>query len=423
MGFGYDENENIGVEKTSLGEFFLCLEDQLRFVSGLLPLEDGLELEDVLRPNLVVGDPGVGKTCGIISVIDKVNKELPPEKKFGMKKILLGQTVVGSLEGIPVVNNSTGEVVRVQMPDLPVAERDGEYGVLFLDEITTADEAQIQPALGLADDTRSIGTYTLPEHWVVVAAGNGPSCANFLQLHDMTLSRFVAFDIQYDYKKDWRAWAHANNINNLIIAFLNFSPDWILKVITSDGDKSGKQFACPRTWSRLSKELTKRAIAKRPVGQGELQSFASRIIGIDAARAFASFASFSSKISISPDDIIDGKVTKGDPNTTNEEFHIIIQQLFKRIQAVLKNTKDSDGCYPEDTYIKVANMVTYIISFSDFSLDNSVGAIRELFNEVPDARDVVGDNESFPSYCPAFEDFIFKYSDVILNEDVDLNSI
>ena len=136
---------------------------------------------------MVLGDPGIGKTCGIVSIIDELNAQLPADKKLGFKKILLGQTVVGSLSGIPVINNQTSEVKRVQAPDLPIAERDGEYGVLFLDEITTADEAQVQPALGLCDDTRNIGTYQLPEHWVVVAAGNGPSCANFIELHDMTL--------------------------------------------------------------------------------------------------------------------------------------------------------------------------------------------------------------------------------------------
>ena len=98
---------------------------------------------------LIVGLPGIGKTCGIISSIKEMNKRLPAEKQLGFKKILLGQTVVGSLSGIPV-SRPDGTVVRIQIPDLPNPERDGEYGVLFLDEITTADEMQIQPALGLA---------------------------------------------------------------------------------------------------------------------------------------------------------------------------------------------------------------------------------------------------------------------------------
>ena len=58
------------------------------------------------------------------------------------------------MQGIPVALPN-GKTVRVQMPDLPDPERDGEYGVLFLDEITTADEMQVQPALGLALPTAS----------------------------------------------------------------------------------------------------------------------------------------------------------------------------------------------------------------------------------------------------------------------------
>ena len=181
-----DEREGLNVPQSTLTEFFDDVEGKLALLTGLVPYEDfGLTLEEIRRPMLVVGLPGIGKTCGIISSIKELNKKLPKEKKLGFKKILLGQTVVGSLSGIPVAKPD-GSVVRVQIPDLPNPEKDGEYGVLFLDEITTADEMQIQPALGLADDSRSLGEYTLPEHWVVIGAGNGPDCTNFVRLDDMT---------------------------------------------------------------------------------------------------------------------------------------------------------------------------------------------------------------------------------------------
>ena len=152
-----DVHETLNSSKCTLSTFFEDLTGQLTLLTELVPYADkGLTLEDVRRPMLVIGKPGIGKTCGIISIVKKLNEMLPAEKKLGFKKILLGQTIVGSLTGIPVVMPD-GSVKRVQMPDLPDPKKDGEYGVLFLDEITTADEMQIQPALGLTDDSRSLG--------------------------------------------------------------------------------------------------------------------------------------------------------------------------------------------------------------------------------------------------------------------------
>ena len=193
------EREDLGIPKSKFSDFLDELRSKLFFMSGALRCEDfGLTLKDVRKPILCIGLPGIGKTCGVMSVINEINSTLPEDKHFKFKKILLGQTTVGSLSGIPVVNSSTGDIRRAQAPELPTLEKEGEYGVLFLDEITTADEAQIQPALGLADDSRNIGEYTLPEHWLVVGAGNGPDCTNFVRLDDMTLSRFSPFDIQFD---------------------------------------------------------------------------------------------------------------------------------------------------------------------------------------------------------------------------------
>lgn len=420
---GYDSEENIGVDKCALSEFFTCLKGQLQLVTGLIEMPSELTLADVRRPNMVLGDPGIGKTCGIISIIDELNAQLPTDKKLGFKKILLGQTVVGSLSGIPVINNQTGEVKRVQAPDLPVAERDGEYGVLFLDEITTADEAQVQPALGLCDDTRNIGTYQLPEHWVVVAAGNGPSCANFLELHDMTLSRFVAFDVRYDYQKDWRPWAHAHGINELIIAFLNFKPEYIVHVVTSEEDKSGKQFACPRTWTRLSTELKMRELQGRRVSQNELQGFASRIIGTDAAREFAAFSMFNKTLKVDHDDILSGKVRKAEVTLQLEEFHIIIQQISKRLIKLSESTDPNDAKSVDHAYEVIGNAMRWIISTKDIMLDRTFNAISEINTEVADVGNVLADFERFSEYCPEWVDFLDEYSAALTDTENSIANI
>lgn len=417
MGYGYDAEENIGVDKCNLTTFAQAFKGQLQLVTGLIEMPEGLTLEDVRKPSMVMSDPGIGKTSIIISIREELNQLLPPEKQLGFKKILLGQTVVGALSGIPVVNPQTGVLKTVQPEDLPNAERDGEYGILFFDEITTADEAQVQPALGLADDSRNIGPYSLPEHWVVVAAGNGPSCANFVELHDMTINRFVAYDIRYDYHKDWRPWAHAHNINELIIAFLNFKPEFIINVVTGEADKSGKQYASPRSWTRLSTELKIRAATGNPVSQAELQGFASRIIGSQAAVEFAAFTEYNTRLEVNPQDIIDGKVSAPSATMTIEEFHIIVQRLVKLIIKLMKDTKVDDGVYTLDTYNGVANVMRWVCRTQDMMLDKTISAIMEINREVPDIQAIVYDTENFEPLCPELTDFYFQYNDVIVGND------
>lgn len=407
-----DSRETLGIGSCNLSDFFMDLKGQLSLVSGLCPMPDDLSLQEVRRPLLVIGKPGIGKTCGILSIINELNKQLPKEKQFSMKKILLGQTVVGELSGIDVMNPNTGDLKKSQSPSLPKVEKDGEYGVLFLDEITTADEAQIQPALGLADDTRCIGEYSLPEHWVVVAAGNGPDCGNFVKMDDMTLTRFQAYDIDYDYKRDWRPWAHANGIDELILAYLNFNPDAIVHVVSTDYDKSGKMFACPRTWTRLSDELKIRRAQNRPVSQFELLPFASRIIGEVSAKEFAAFAAFRDKVEYDADKIIAGKEKFPDSIIATEPFHILMMSLAKGLTVLLKKDINADGDFTVVGYNAVANVMKWIISLDKFMLEQVINAITELREEVPNVGSILRDEDFIP-FCPEFDDFIIRNADAI----------
>ena len=411
--------EGLNVPKSTLSSFFEDLEGKLALMTGLVDMESlGLTLEQVRKPLLCVRLPGIGKTCGIVSIVKKLNTQLPAGKKLSFKKILLGQTVVGSLSGIPVVKPD-GNVVRVQMPDLPDVKRDGEYGVLFLDEITTADEAQVQPALGLCDDTRNIGEYTLPEHWLVVAAGNGPDCSNFLRLDDMTISRFTVYDIAYDYKRDWRQWAHENDIDSKIIAFLNFAPETCVRVESNDMHKAGKLFPCPRTWERLSNELKMRAAMNREVTQAELPNFAGRIVGQSAGREYAAFCAYSQTVKYDPEKIING--TENMPKQMPaQEFHILLQALIKRANSFADPEYISTGKNSLATAQKVSNMIKWLIAFEKFDLEKCVNAIQEIRSQTKGVRAILGDSD-FDSVCPEFIDFMDRNSSWFMSHLDDFN--
>lgn len=409
----FEEKEDFGIPKSTFTEFLEDLQARLTFLSGKVDYEKyGFTLEDIRKPILCLGKPGIGKTCGIVSKINEINATLPKEKHFNFKKILLGQTVVGSLSGVPVVNNTTGEIKRAQAPELPVVERDGEYGVLFLDEITTADEAQVQPALGLCDDTRNIGEYTLPEHWLVIAAGNGVDCSNFLRLDDMTLSRFSPYDIEYKYEKDWRPYAHAHGIDPMIIAFLNFKPDRCVSTQSEEYDKAGKMFPCPRTWERLSIELRMREAVGRPVPVAELDKFAGRIIGKRVGREFASFYAFKDKVAYDVDKILKGEERDPEPMET-EVYHILSQACVTRMKTLLKETVINGVDYPPSTYETMGHLVRWFLKMKTFSLEVVINFITEMSKSLPDFASIMLD-PAFDQFCPEFDKFVSEeYTDVL----------
>lgn len=417
---GINESVGLNVPKCRLSEFFNDIEGKLALLTGLVDYESlGLTLEDVRKPMLVIGSPGIGKTCGILSSIKEMNKKLPADKKLGFKKILLGQTVVGSMSGIPVAMPN-GTVVRIQMPDLPDPNRDGEYGVLFLDEITTADEMQIQPALGLADDSRSLGEYTLPEHWMVVGAGNGPDCTNFVRLDDMTLTRFMCYDVAYDFKRDFRPYAHSAGIDPNIIAFLNFSPDTCVRVESTDMDNSGKMFPCPRTWERLSIELKMRKATGHAVSDDDVGTFAGRIIGSKAGKEFGAFMSFHKTLAYSPERILEGTEKDPEPGMASETFHIILQGLIKAFDQLLKETRVNEYDYPMDTYQKGANMMRWIFKIAE--LEKKLNAIIEMRNDCEGFMYLLFDSD-FESLCPELNQFFLEHAKLISTHGTEINDM
>ena len=327
------------------------------------PLVDRLRYKNVkslINNILVVGGPGIGKTASIYSVVREMNNLLDkawgePEYTrkdksgkdekvpwVGLKKIQLGQTVVGELQGIPIVKKEDGEdkVIRIPMEDLPNPEliakhEESEYGILLLDEITSADLMQVQPALGLADDSKSIGVYKLPENWIVVALGNGPDCSNFVRFDDMSLTRFEAYDIEVTLN-DMEEFMNVDHWNPDVIAYLHFDPTR-LNVMPDEAlrieDRIGHMHPEPRTWAHFNnsynteeltkglkylkdyknkrqqlisaakgndaaikkglKKLEEEFIKNKTITTAEILEIAERCIGTDEGRKFAAFVEFS----------------------------------------------------------------------------------------------------------------------------------
>ncbi len=217
-------------------------------------------------PVMLWGPPGVGKSDIIAQVAQK--HDVP------LLDIRLSQMEPSDLRGIPF---RQGDLVEWAVPAmLPDAERHGETGILFLDEITSAPPSVSAAAYQLILDRR-LGQYEIPEGWAIFAAGNRQGDRGVTYTMPAPLAnRFSHFEIELNLD-DWVAWAYANGIDERIIAFLRFRPEMLFDF---DPAHNPVAFPSPRSW-----EFAHRALQKfndRPtLLQGALQACVGPAAGIE----------------------------------------------------------------------------------------------------------------------------------------------
>ena len=159
---------------------------------------------------------------------------------------------------------------------LPDTERHGPSGILFLDEITSALPAVSAAAYQLILD-RSLGDYRVPDGWVIFAAGNRQGDRGVTYAMPSPLAnRFThfSFDINLD---DWVLWAHQNNIDERVIAFLRFRPELLFDF---DPAQDPVAFPTPRSWEFAHHALYK-FDTQPDILAGALQACVGKAAGIE----------------------------------------------------------------------------------------------------------------------------------------------
>ncbi|MEZ5535841.1 MAG: MoxR family ATPase [Thiolinea sp.] len=194
-------------------------------------------------PVMLWGAPGVGKSQIIAQVGER--HQVP------VIDIRLSQMEPSDLRGIPFRENGLVEWAIPSM--LPDAERHGEQGILFLDEITSAVPSVSAAAYQLILDRR-LGDYRIPEGWAIFAAGNRQGDRGVTYTMPAPLAnRFSHFEVELNLD-DWVAWAYRHDIDERIIAFLRFRPE---QLFNFDPAHNPVAFPTPRSWEFAHRALHK----------------------------------------------------------------------------------------------------------------------------------------------------------------------
>lgn len=204
-------------------------------ISAAIPLAQTFIDSDI--PVFFLGSPGIGKS--------DLTRELAQGRPLIDFRASLLDPV--DLRGIPSIESG---LTRWNPPAFfPVASRDGENGILFMDEFTNAGIA-VQGALLQLILDRRLGEYELPPSWRIVAAGNKQTDrASAGRLSSAAANRFAHIEIEADFAS-WQAWAVQNDINPLIVAFLSFRRELLHAM-----DSNSPAFPTPRAWANVSKTL------------------------------------------------------------------------------------------------------------------------------------------------------------------------
>jgi hypothetical protein len=204
--------------------------------------------------------------------------QIADRHKAPLIDIRLSQMEPSDLRGIPFrAENSVEWAVPAMLPD---AQRHGEEGILFLDEITSAPPSVSAAAYQLILD-RKLGEYEVPQGWAIIAAGNRQGDRGVTYSMPAPLAnRFSHYEVEVN-MDDWVAWAYANNVDERIIAFLRFRQDLLFDF---DPSHNPVAFPSPRSW-----EFAHRALQKfdeiHDLLTGALQACVGNAAGIEL-RAF-----------------------------------------------------------------------------------------------------------------------------------------
>lgn len=197
-------------------------------------------LTDAGDPVMIWGPPGVGKS-EITHQMGKETSRTVIEFRTNIREPV-------DVRGIPVPCEKTG-TTRWFVPDeLPQVERDGEFGILFIDEINTGSPQMMAVMFGLILDRR-VGEYVLPKGWAIVAAGNRVSDRASAQRMPTALrNRFAHLFVVADVAA-WCTWANANGVAPEVVAFIRLRRECLH--IMPKGDENA--FPTPRSLTRAAK--------------------------------------------------------------------------------------------------------------------------------------------------------------------------
>jgi hypothetical protein len=278
------------------------------------------------RSIMLWGAPGIGKTDITYQLADELfaEKSAIVRQLSGLHRVPLIDLRLNirepvDLRGVPMPDKETGTTKWFSTDELPRVERDGEFGILMLDEINTASPQMMAVAMQLILEGR-LGDYVLPPGWIIVAAGNRVGDRTAVQKMPNALkNRFSHIHIVPD-ADAYCAWAVQNDVAPVMIAFVRFRPALIHRMPAGDENA----FPTPRSLTRAADFVDAPDDLRRDLMAGE--------VGDDVAGEIDGFIKLYSSIG-SVQSILDNPDTAKLPVEPSQKYAICTALASKATRA------------------------------------------------------------------------------------------
>lgn len=307
-------------------------------------IENGLK-----KPIMIYGKVGVGKSETVRKVAEDLNIG------FIDMRVLLYSEV--ELKGIPFPNEDRTSTVWLKNNLLPEAERDGERGILLLDELPAAKPAVMTALYQLCLD-RALGEYNLPDGWHIVATGNREEDRGvYYEMPPALSDRFIKFNMMTS-AEDWlNIYAYKHKVHHLVTSFIAFAPERI-HTYNPDLEMTSSYFATPRTWVGISEIL----------GTAEEDTVNSNRLIWELIRGslddvtYSMFSEFCRLKDELPDidGILDGK--RVSMPGEEDKKHLVAGTLANKLSTIMANDFDKRGenSLDEETFKKAERVFEFV---------------------------------------------------------------
>lgn len=249
------------------------------------------------------GPPGVGKSQAVREIANEIGVRTGKSVNVTDVRLLLFNPI--DLRGIPTSNADKTLAIWLKPQIFQMDASDDIVNILFLDEISAAPQSVQAAAYQITLD-RVVGEHKLPENCIVIAAGNRTTDKSVaFKMPKALANRLMHIEVEGSFKS-WKEWAVTSGINDKVIGFLSFRPNYLMGFDLGSEDLA---FPTPRAWEMVSNILN--GISDNI---DDMYSLIAGIVGSGVAVEFRTWATVYKDLP-SIEEIFDGKMPSMPKNT------------------------------------------------------------------------------------------------------------